>query len=130
MEKHLTTGSVLKNIVLFSLPYLLSYFLQTLYGMADLFIIGQYLRGYVWDCIFAGIHFSSSGYFCACGKSYLSFLHNITAIVLVRVPGAYLMSKMFPQTLFPMGLATAAGSLLSAIICVIAFFIIKLKRPD
>lgn len=91
---------------------------------------GQYLRGYVWDCIFAGIHFSFSGYFCACGKSYLSFLHNITAIVLVRVPGAYLMSKMFPQTLFPMGLATAAGSLLSATICVIAFFIIKPKRPD
>lgn len=26
----------------FSLPYLLSYFLQTLYGMADLFIIGQF----------------------------------------------------------------------------------------
>lgn len=42
MEKNLTTGSVLKNIVLFSLPYLLSYFLQTLYGMADLFIIGQF----------------------------------------------------------------------------------------
>lgn len=87
MEKNLTTGSVLKNIVLFSLPYLLSCFLQTLYGMADLFIIGQYLRGYVWDCIFAGIHFSFSGYFCACGKSYLSFLHNITAIVPVCVPG-------------------------------------------
>ena len=42
MEKNLTTGSVFKNIVLFSLPYLLSYFLQTLYGMADLFIIGQF----------------------------------------------------------------------------------------
>lgn len=27
---------------------------------------GQYLRGYIWDCIFAGIHFSFSGYFCAC----------------------------------------------------------------
>ena len=40
MEKDLTTGSVLKNIVFFSLP--LSYFLQTLYGMADLFIIGQF----------------------------------------------------------------------------------------
>ena len=26
----------------FSLPYFLSYFLQTLYGMADLFIIGQF----------------------------------------------------------------------------------------
>ena len=42
MEKDLTTGSVFKNIVYFSLPYLLSYFLQTLYGMADLFIIGQF----------------------------------------------------------------------------------------
>ena len=42
MEKKLTTGSVWKNIAAFSLPYLLSYFLQTLYGMADLFIIGQY----------------------------------------------------------------------------------------
>lgn len=42
METNLTSGSVLKNIVSFSLPYLLSYFLQTLYGMADLFIIGQF----------------------------------------------------------------------------------------
>ena len=36
------SGSVLSNILYFSLPYLLSYFLQTLYGMADLFIIGQF----------------------------------------------------------------------------------------
>ena len=42
MEKNLTTGSVFKNLLFFSLPYLLSYFLQTLYGMADLFIIGQF----------------------------------------------------------------------------------------
>ena len=35
MEKNLTTGSVFGNIVRFSLPYLFSYFLQTLYGMAD-----------------------------------------------------------------------------------------------
>ena len=42
MERNRTTGSVFKNVVLFSLPYLLSYFLQTLYGMADLFIIGQF----------------------------------------------------------------------------------------
>ena len=42
MQKNLTTGSVFRNIIFFSLPYLLSYFLQTLYGMADLFIIGQF----------------------------------------------------------------------------------------
>ena len=42
MNRDLTTGNVCRNVVLFSLPYLLSYFLQTLYGMADLFIIGQF----------------------------------------------------------------------------------------
>ena len=42
MERNLTEGSVFGNIVRFSLPYLLSYFLQTLYGMADLFIIGRF----------------------------------------------------------------------------------------
>lgn len=39
---NLTTGSVLRNVIYFSLPYLLPYFLQTLYGMAVLFIIGQF----------------------------------------------------------------------------------------
>lgn len=82
---------------------------------------GQYIRGYIWDCIFAGIHFSFSGYFCACGRSELSFIHNIISIGLVRVPGVYFASKMFPSTLFPMGIATAMGSLTSVIICVIAF---------
>ena len=89
---------------------------------------GQYLRGYILDCIFAGIHFSFSGYFCACGKSGLSFLHNIIAIVLVRIPGVYLTSGMFPDTLLPMGLATASGSLTSVVICVIAFAV--LERQD
>ena len=42
MKNDLTQGSVLKNVIRFSLPYLLSYFLQTLYGMADLFIIDQF----------------------------------------------------------------------------------------
>ena len=56
----------------------------------------QYIRGYIWDCIFAGVHFSFSGYFCACGKSGISFLHNLIAILCVRIPGVYLTSKNFP----------------------------------
>lgn len=81
----------------------------------------QYIRGYIFDCFFAGIHFCFSGYFCAYGKSGISFFHNIVAILCVRIPGAYLTSQWFPQTLFPMGIATACGSLLSALICVAAF---------
>lgn len=91
---------------------------------------GQYFKGYIWDCVFAGIHFCFSGYFCACGKSGLSFLHNILAIMLIRVPGVYLTSQLFPSTLFPMGLATATGSLFSVCICVAAFMILQRKLGD
>ena len=81
----------------------------------------QYIRGYIWDCMFAGVHFSFSGYFCAYGRSGVSFLHNALAIVLVRIPGAYLMSQLFPETLLPMGCAATAGSLLSVAVCGAAF---------
>lgn len=88
----------------------------------------QYIRGYIWDCIFAGVHFSFSGYFCAYGRSEISFIHNLIAILCVRIPGVYLTSKIFPGTLFPMGLATATGSLLSVIICMIAFDWLKKQK--
>ena len=86
---------------------------------------GQYLRGYIWDCMLAGIHFSMSGYFCAYGRSEISFIQNIAAIIAVRIPGAYLMSNMFPQTLFPMGMATAVGSFMSDVISVVALVLLK-----
>lgn len=91
---------------------------------------GQYLRGYVFDCIFAGIHFCFSGYFCAVGRSGISFLHNIIAIAVMRIPGVYLTSKLFPATLLPMGLATASGSVISAIICAIAFAVLRKRETD
>ena len=85
----------------------------------------SYIRGYIFDCLFAGIQFSFSGYFCAYGKSGLSFLHNSLSILLVRVPGAYLASRFFPQTLLPMGLASTCGSLFSSVVCVIAYCWLK-----
>lgn len=88
----------------------------------------QYLRSYIWDCMIAGVHFCFSGYFCAYGRSGISFLHNFLSIILVRIPGAYFWSKKFPDTLFPMGFAAPAGSLLSVLICVAAFIWMKRSR--
>lgn len=81
---------------------------------------GQYLRSYIWDCIFAGIHFCFSGFFVACGLSIISFLHNVASIML-RIPMAYFMSVWYPDTLYPMGLASPAGSILSVVICLGAY---------
>lgn len=41
-KKDLTEGSIVGNIVNFLLPYMFAYFLQILYGLADLFVIGRY----------------------------------------------------------------------------------------
>ena len=95
----------------------------------DVIILGgQYIRGYILDIIFAGIHFCFSGYFCALGRSEFSFIHNTISIIFARIPGAYFTSKLFPHTLFPMGLATTAGSFVSVIICIGVFMYLKKKR--
>lgn len=88
---------------------------------------GQYMRGYVWDAALAGIHFCFSGYFCAYGLSGISFIHNSISIVCVRIPFAYLASRYFADTLFPMGLASTAGSGISVLICIGVFIWLERK---
>lgn len=78
----------------------------------------DYLRAYAFDCLFAAVHFCFSGYFCGSGRSGISFLHNIISIIAVRIPGAYLASVWFPDSLYPMGAAAPLGSVLSALICI------------
>jgi putative MATE family efflux protein len=99
------------------------------YGFVSLFTTdaaviaagGPYLKGYIIDTTFAGVHFCFSGYFCACNKSLYSFIHNIVSIFTTRIPLVYLASVNFPDTLFPMGLATASGSLVSVMICLFLY---------
>lgn len=86
----------------------------------------QYMCTYVFDCVVAGIHFPFSGFFSASGLSILSFIHNLCSVILVRIPGAWLATKLFPDSLYAMGLAAPAGSLLSALICI--GFYIALRR--
>ena len=96
-------------------------------GAAVILFGGQYLRGYIFDCIFAGIHFSFSWLFLRIAGIPACRFTQYSRIVLMRVPGVYVTSKLFPATLLPMGLATAAGSLLSVVICLIAFGVIRRK---
>lgn len=77
-----------------------------------------YMRSYAFDTVFAAVHFCFSGYFCGDQKSVISFIHNITSILLIRIPGAYFASIYFPDSLYPMGWAAPLGSLLSAFICI------------
>ncbi len=87
----------------------------------------SYIHSYVFDCAIAGIHFCFSGFYVASGYSRISFIQNILSIILVRVPGAYLASIYFPDSLFPMGLAAPLGGVLQVLICVISFIYLRKK---
>lgn len=118
-------GAVVTTVVQFVAPQIISLFADN----QNVIRLGsQYLRSYVLDCILAGIHFCMSGYFCAIEKSGISFLHNSISIVFARIPIAYITSKKFADTLFPMGLSAPIGSLLSIIVCVIAYAVITKKE--
>ena len=120
-------GLIVSILIQFIAPWMISLFTSD----EEVIRSGtQYLRGYVFDTIFAGIHFSFSGYFCALGLSGISFIHNILSIVLLRIPGVYILSSLYSDNLFPVGLATVSGSVLSSLICVVAYLIISHKNKS
>ncbi len=117
-------GVVVSVAIQFTAPNVIGIFTND----ADVIDSGsEYLRSYIWDTGLAGIHFCFSGFFCACGMSIVSFIHNIIAIVTMRVPFSYLLSVNYPDTLFPMGLAAPMGSALSSVIC-IGFFVWMVRK--
>lgn len=89
---------------------------------------GEYLSSYVWDCALAGIHFCFSGFFTACGYSIVSFSHNVVSIVTARVPLSYAFSVAFPATLYPMGWAAPIGSVVSVLICMVAYWWLRSSK--
>lgn len=87
-----------------------------------------YIHSYVFDCVIACAHFCFSGFFVASGYASISFIQNIISIITCRIPGAYLASLYYPNSLFPMGLAAPCGGLIQVIICI--FFFIHLKKEN
>lgn len=88
-----------------------------------IFYGSQYLRSYVFDCVLAGFHFCFSGFFTAYKKSLLSFIHNVASVFIIRIPLCYVATALYPNNLFPMGVAAPLGSLLSTLICLVFFII-------
>jgi putative MATE family efflux protein len=42
MKKSLTEGSIVKTLIFFAIPYLLAAFMQSFYGMVDLYVVGKF----------------------------------------------------------------------------------------
>jgi putative MATE family efflux protein len=90
----------------------------------------DYLRAYAIDCMLTPIFFCFIGFYNGVGRTKFVMLQGIVSAFLVRVPVSFLMSRIQPVSLFRIGLATPASSLLQIVLSLIYYHSLKreLKR--
>ena len=79
----------------------------------------EYLKAYAIDCLLTSFFFCMTGYFNGCGFTSFVMTQSIIGAFGVRVPVSFLMAKIKPVSLFKVGLATPASSLVQTILCLI-----------
>ena len=90
----------------------------------------EYLKAYAFDCLLTAFLFCFIGYFNGIGKTVFVMLQGIVGAFLVRIPISWFVSRQAAATLFHIGLATPAASLVQILMCgvYLALIIRKQKR--
>ena len=89
----------------------------------------SYLRAYAIDCLLVSLLFCFTGYYNGCGRTFFVMIQGIIGAFGVRIPFAWLMSQIAGTTLFHIGLATPASSVVQIVLCLIMFVYLG-KRQD
>ena len=90
----------------------------------------DYLKAYAIDCLFTAFLFCFIGYFNGCGQTLFVMLQGIAGAFCVRIPVAFVISKMPGVTLFQLGLATPCSTIVQIFLCVLYFFLNKKRKTD
>lgn len=88
----------------------------------------DYLKAYAIDCLLTPVFFCFIGYYNGIGRTKFVMFQGILSAFCIRVPVSWIMSKVRPVSLFRIGLATPASSLLQTILCICHF--ISLKKHE
>ena len=88
----------------------------------------DYLKAYAIDCLFTAIFFCYTGYYNGIGRTTFVMAQGIVGALGVRVPVSYLMSLRPDATLFQIGLATPASSIVQLVLCF--GYMLWLKRKE
>lgn len=89
-----------------------------------------YFKSYSIDCILVSFIFCMNSYFSGYSKAFISFAHSMVATFGVRIPMSYFMSKIPNVSLYLMGMAAPAASLVSIIVCFAYFYVINKKKME
>lgn len=89
----------------------------------------DYLKAYALDCLLTSFLFCFIGYFNGCGCTKFVMVQGIIGAFGVRLPVSWLMSRQAEASLFHIGLATLASSLVQIIMCGV-FFVFLLRKQN
>ena len=92
----------------------------------------DYLRAYAIDCLLTSFLFCFIGYFNGCGQTAFVMLQGVAGAFGVRAPVSWLMSRRAGASLFHIGLATPASTLVQIALCFghFGFLLRRQKRMD
>ena len=90
----------------------------------------EYLKAYAIDCLLTSFLFCFVGYFNGCGNTTFVMLQGIVGAFLVRIPISWLMSRQAVPSLFRIGLATPASTVVQILLCGIYFAAVHRKKAQ
>ena len=97
----------------------------------DVVISGfEYLKAYAIDCLLTCFLFCFIGFYNGMGSSMLVFAQGIVGAVVIRIPVAYMMSRLYPGNLFLLGCSIPCSTVVQIIICVVAYVIIRKRLSE
>jgi putative MATE family efflux protein len=126
-KKTWLTGMAISCFISYVIFFLTRLFPSEVLGMyaddADMIQAGlPYLFAFSFDYLVVPIYFSMNGLFIGAGHTTYSLFTNIFSGIIVRIPMAYLLCKVFDMGLYGVGLAVPIASL-SAVILNLLFFL-------
>lgn len=87
----------------------------------------SYLKAYAIDTLMVSFLFCFVGYFNGCGKTKFVMTQGIIGAFGVRIPVSYFVSRVAGVTLFEIGLATPASTVVQIILCFTFFRLLSRK---
>jgi len=90
----------------------------------------DYLKAYALDCLLTAFLFCFIGYFNGTGNTIFVMFQGILGAFCVRLPVSWFVSRIAGATLFQIGLATPASSLVQILLCGIYFWLTLKKQKD
>ncbi|MBR4098779.1 MAG: MATE family efflux transporter [Clostridium sp.] len=81
----------------------------------------DYLKAYAVDCVLTPFLFCFVGYYNGCGKTFFVMIQGMVGAFAVRIPVAYLMSRIAGVSLFQIGLATPASTIVQIALCILVY---------